>query len=115
ALEAEDIFVNVAGGIKIEDPAADLAVCAVIASSFREQVVMPQAVVLGEVGLSGEIRSISQVLTRINEAQKLGFKHCILPKNSCRNLKTGNSDMEIIGVSTLKEALDIILGQAIKK
>jgi len=115
ALEAEDIFVNVAGGIKVEDPAADLAVCAVIASSFREQVVMPQAVVLGEVGLSGEIRSISQVLTRINEAERLGFKHCILPKNSCRNLKVSKSDMEIIGVSTLKEALDIILGQAIKK
>ncbi len=109
ALEAEDIFVNVTGGIKIEDPAADLAVCAVIASSFREQLVMPKTVVLGEVGLSGEIRSISQVLTRINEAQKLGFKHCILPKNSIKNLKLKNSDMEIIGVSTLKEALDIIL------
>jgi len=109
ALEAEDIFVNVTGGIKIEDPAADLAVCAVIASSFREQVVMPRAIVLGEVGLSGEIRSISQVLTRINEAQKLGFKHCILPKNSIKNLKLKTSDMEIIPVSTLKEALDIIL------
>jgi len=115
ALEAEDIFINVAGGIKIEDPAADLAVCAVIASSFREQVVMPQAVVLGEVGLSGEIRSISQVLTRINEAEKLGFKHCILPKNSCKTLKLNKSDMEIIPVSTLKEALDIILGASIKQ
>ncbi|MCK9430078.1 MAG: DNA repair protein RadA [Candidatus Omnitrophica bacterium] len=115
ALEAEDIFVNVAGGIKVEDPAADLAVCAVIASSFREQVVMPQAVVLGEVGLSGEIRSISQVLTRINEAEKLGFKHCILPGNSCKNLKLNKSDMEIIPVSTLKEALDIILGLSIKQ
>ncbi len=115
ALEAEDIFVNVTGGIKIEDPAADLAVCAVIASSFREQVVMPRAIVLGEVGLSGEIRSISQVLTRINEAQKLGFKHCILPKNSIKNLKLKTSDMEIIPVSTLKEALDIILGSSIKQ
>ncbi|MDD5561795.1 MAG: DNA repair protein RadA [Candidatus Omnitrophica bacterium] len=115
ALEAEDIFINVAGGIKIEDPAADLAVCAVVASSFREQVVMPQAVVLGEVGLSGEIRSISQVLTRINEAEKLGFKHCILPKNSCKNLKLNKSNMEIIPVSTLKEALDIILGTPIKQ
>ncbi|MDD5477597.1 MAG: DNA repair protein RadA [Candidatus Omnitrophica bacterium] len=114
ALEAEDIFVNVAGGIKIEDPAADLAVCAVVASSFREQVVLPRAVVLGEVGLSGEIRSISQVLTRINEAQKLGFKHCVLPKNSIKNLKLKSSDMEIIPVSTLKEALDIILGLGIK-
>lgn len=115
ALEAEDIFINVAGGIKIEDPAADLAVCAVIASSFREQVVMPQAVVLGEVGLSGEIRSISQVLTRINEAEKLGFKHCILPKNSCKNLKLNKSDMEVIPVSTLKEALDIILGLSVRQ
>ena len=101
ALEAEDIFINVAGGIKIEDPAADLAVCAVIASSFRDQEVMPKAVVLGEVGLSGEIRSISQVLTRINEAEKLGFKHCILPKNSVKNIKFKKSDMEIIAVSTL--------------
>jgi len=109
ALEAEDIFVNVAGGIKIEDPAADLAVCAVIASSFREQVVLPRAVVLGEVGLSGEIRSISQVLTRIKEAEKLGFQHCVLPKNSIKNIKFKSSDMEIIPVSTLREALDIIL------
>jgi DNA repair protein RadA/Sms len=114
ALEAEDIFVNVAGGIRVEDPAADLAVCAVIASSFREQVVMPQAVVLGEVGLSGEIRSISQVRTRVNEAQKLGFKHCILPANSCKNLKFNKSEMEIIPVATLKEALDIILGKSVK-
>jgi len=115
ALEAEDIFVNVAGGIKIEDPAADLAVCAVIASSFREQVVMPKAVVLGEVGLSGEIRSISQVLTRINEAEKLGFKHCILPKNSCKNLKLNETNIEIIPVSTLKEALDIMLNSSVKQ
>jgi len=114
ALEAEDIFINVAGGIKIEDPAADLAVCAVIASSFREQVVLPRAVVLGEVGLSGEIRSISQVLTRINEAEKLGFKHCILPKNSIKNIKLKKSKMEIIPVSTLKEALDIILVLSVK-
>ena len=115
ALETEDIFINVAGGIKIEDPAADLAVCAVIASSFRDQVVIPKAVVLGEVGLSGEIRSISQVLTRVNEAEKLGFKHCILPKNSIKNINFKKSDLEIIAVSTLKEALDIILGISVKQ
>ncbi len=114
ALEAEDIFINVTGGIKIEDPAADLAVCAVIASSFRDQEVLARSVVLGEVGLSGEIRSISQVLTRINEAEKLGFKHCVLPKNSIKNLKLKKTEMEIIPVATLKEALDIILGSSIK-
>jgi DNA repair protein RadA/Sms len=115
ALETEDIFINIAGGIKIEDPAADLAVCAVIASSFRDQEVIPKSVVLGEVGLSGEIRSISQVLTRINEAEKLGFRQCILPKNSIKNLKFKKTEMEIIAVSTLKEALDIILGSSVKQ
>jgi len=115
ALEAEDIFVNVAGGIKIEDPAADLAVCAVIASSFRDQEVLTRSVVLGEVGLSGEIRSISQVLTRINEAHKLGFKHCILPKNSIANLNLKKTGMEIIPVSGLKEALDLILKSSVHR
>jgi DNA repair protein RadA/Sms len=108
-LEAEDIFINVAGGIKVEDPCADLAVGVAIASAFREQPVIPETVVLGEIGLAGEIRSISQALLRINEAEKLGFKHCILPKNNFKNLQVHKENMELIPVSTLKEALDIIL------
>jgi len=108
ALETEDIFVNVAGGIKIEDPAADLAVCAVIASAFRNKLIMPRTVVLGEVGLSGEIRSVTQALLRLNEAEKLGFEHCLLPKSSCKNLKLNKSGIEIIPVSTLAESLDIL-------
>jgi DNA repair protein RadA/Sms len=110
-LEAEDVFVNVAGGIKIEDPAADLAVAAAIASAFKEQLAMPQAVLLGEVGLAGEIRSVSQLLVRINEAQKLGFKHCILPKNNYRDPELKKVGIELIPVSNLKEALDIVLGK----
>jgi len=110
-LEAEDVFVNVAGGIKIEDPAADLAVAVAIASAFREQLVMPEAVVLGEVGLAGEIRSVSQLGLRINEAEKLGFKHCILPKNNYRNLELKKNNIELIPVSNLKEALDIVLNK----
>lgn len=109
ALEAEDIFVNVAGGIKIEDPAADLAVAMTIYSAFREQLVIPETVVLGEIGLAGEIRSISQVILRINEAEKLGFKHCILPRNNYKNLKLKKDSIELIPASTLKEALDIAL------
>ncbi|MFA5198309.1 MAG: DNA repair protein RadA [Candidatus Omnitrophota bacterium] len=115
ALEAEDIFINVTGGIKIEDPAADLAVCAVIASSFGDRKVAAGSVVLGEVGLSGEIRSISQVLTRVNEAEKLGFKRCILPKNSVKNIKFKKSDMEIVPVSSLKEALEMILDPSVNQ
>ena len=119
-LEAEDIFVNVAGGIKIEDPAADLAVAAAIASAFREQLVLADTVVLGEVGLAGEIRSIAQVILRINEAEKLGFKRAILPLTNYKNLdypatagsrlgrdKKGN--IELVPVSNLKEALEILL------
>ncbi len=108
-LEAEDIFLNVAGGIKVEDPAADLAVAVSVASAFREQSVMSETVVLGEVGLAGEIRSISQVALRINEAAKLGFKHCLLPKNNFKNLEPKYDSIEVIPVSTLREALDILL------
>jgi len=107
-LEAEDIFVNVAGGIKVEDQAADLAVCAAIASAHSENVIMPETAVLGEVGLAGEIRSVSQVVLRLNEAEKLGFKHCLLPKNNLRNLHYKKGQMELVAVSHLKEALDIL-------
>ncbi|MFA5411188.1 MAG: DNA repair protein RadA [Candidatus Omnitrophota bacterium] len=108
-LELEDIFVNVAGGIKIEDPAADLAVAVAVVSAHREQLVMPEAIFLGELGLAGEVRSISQAVLRINEAEKLGFKHCILPKNNYKNLDYKKGAMELVPVSTLKEALDITL------
>jgi len=119
-LEAEDIFINVVGGIKIEDPAADLAVAVAIASAFREQLILSDAVVLGEVGLAGEIRSISQVALRINEAEKLGFKRCILPQTNYKNLnypaiagsrsgRDNKGTIELVPVSNLKEALEIIL------
>jgi DNA repair protein RadA/Sms len=108
-LEAEDVFVNVAGGMKVEDPAADLAVAVSIASAFNEKLTTPETVVLGEVGLAGEIRSVTQAALRINEAERLGFKHCIVPKNNSRNLSGRNNGIEIIPVSTLKETLDIIL------
>lgn len=110
ALEAEDIFINVAGGIKIEDPTADLAVALAVASAFREQMVIPETVILGEVGLAGETRSISQIALRINEAEKLGFKHCIIPKNNYKSFKDYKGDIELIPIATLKEGLDIGLG-----
>lgn len=110
-LETEDIFINVAGGIKIEEAAADLAVAVAIASAFREEPVVSGVVVIGEVGLSGEIRSISQTGIRISEAQKLGFTRCVLPLSNHKNLdpRQQKKGMELIPVSTLKEALDIIL------
>ncbi|MBU1998225.1 MAG: DNA repair protein RadA [Candidatus Omnitrophota bacterium] len=109
SLENEDIFVNVAGGIKIEDPAADLAVAVAVASSFLEKLVIDQAVVLGEVGLGGELRGTTQVALRINEAAKLGFKHAIIPKNNTKGLDYKKDLIELSAASVLKEALDIAL------
>lgn len=110
-LESEDIFINAAGGIKVEDPAADLAVVLAVASAFKDQPIIEKALCLGEVGLAGEIRSVSSVSVRIKEAQKLGFTHCILPKNNLKNFREESKSLrlEIIGVSSLKEALDIAL------
>lgn len=111
-LELEDIFINVAGGIKIEDPAADLAVAVAIASAHQERLIAADMIFLGELGLASEIRSITQVVARLKEAEKLGFKHCLLPKNNFKNLDYKKETMEIIPVSNLKEALDIALREA---
>ncbi|MCM8780320.1 MAG: DNA repair protein RadA [Candidatus Omnitrophica bacterium] len=108
-LEAEDIFVNVVGGIDVKDPAADLAVCVAVVSAFRDRPVVKEAVFLGEVGLTGEVRSICQVGLRVNEAEKLGFRHCIIPRNNYKNLNSKKGAIEIIPVSTLSEVLDISL------
>ncbi|MBN1912858.1 MAG: DNA repair protein RadA [Candidatus Omnitrophica bacterium] len=106
-LEVEDIFVNIAGGIKVEDPAADLAVALAISSAFTDKIMPADMAIIGEVGLSGEVRSVSQVIWRIKEAQKLGFKQCVLPKNNLKNMDYKAKDIDLIAVSTLKEALDI--------
>ena len=107
-LETEDVFVNVVGGMKIEDPACDLAVCSAISSALREEPILQQTLVLGEVGLGGEIRGISQVSLRINEAEKLGFKEAVLPKNNYKNIEY-KGKIRLVPVSTLSEALDIVL------
>ncbi len=107
-LQDKDIFLNVAGGIKVIDPAADLGAVVSIASALQEKVVSFDTAFLGEVGLAAEVRSISQPVVRINEAQKLGFKRCILPKNNLKNkLDLKNGKIEIIGVESVKEALDL--------
>lgn len=109
-LESEDVFINIAGGIKVEDPACDLAVCLAITSALREELTVSDTVVLGEVGLAGEIRSVSQINLRINEAEKLGFKKVVLPKNNFKNLGYKGS-LELLPVNNLKETLEITLNR----
>jgi len=103
-----DVFVNVVGGLTIDEPAVDLGVIAAVASSFRERAINAQTVVMGEVGLAGEVRAISQAEARLKDAAKLGFTRCVLPQLNVDKLETNASliNMELTGVRTVEEAMD---------
>lgn len=103
----QDIFVNVAGGIKIDEPAVDLGIVLALASSLRNQAIDPQLVVFGEVGLTGEVRAISQAEMRIREAAKMGFSRCLLPKSNTAQVSNGGA-VELIGVDSIEKALEIL-------
>ena len=103
-LSKKDVFVNIVGGLKIEDPAIDLAVIGAIASSYKEKILNQAMAVFGEVGLGGEIRSVTKVENRINEAQSLGFSQIIIPKSNFDRLKRDRKS-NVIGVSNVGEAL----------
>jgi len=106
-LVGQDVFLNIAGGVRIDEPAADLGVLAAVASSFLDKPVDPHTLLLGEVGLAGEVRAIAQVDTRLREARKLGFTRCILPEASRRQVPAA-PDMELIGVHSLADAWDAL-------
>jgi DNA repair protein RadA/Sms len=108
----QDLFVNVIGGIKIDEPAADLAVALAIASSFQNVSLAGDLAVMGEVGLSGELRAVSQLDRRLHEAAKLGFKRCIVPATHRRSLDAPPG-MEVIVARTVSEALAGAMGQAV--
>ncbi len=105
-LNKSDIFLNIAGGVKIDEPAIDLAVAMSIYSSFRDIPVDSETVILGEVGLSGEVRTISYVERRITEAAKLGFKKIFIPKGNLKNVNIKKFSAEIIAVEKIKDAAE---------
>lgn len=100
-----NVFLNMVGGIKIEEPAADLAVCAGIISCYMNKTIKTNTVIVGEVGLGGEIRSVTNMKKRIIEAEKLGFNSIILPASSLKSLEY-NGNIEIIPVSNLEETVE---------
>jgi DNA repair protein RadA/Sms len=110
-LMGEDVFVNIAGGMTIDEPAADLSVAAAIASSLRNRPVRPATAVFGELGLAGEVRGAAQAPLRIREAEQLGFTRCIVPRANLdgADRAVGGSGLELVGVSTLGEALDALI------
>jgi len=103
----QDIFVNVAGGVQVDEPAVDLGIVAAIASSSRETVLDARTIFFGEVGLAGEIRGISQAESRVKEAGKLGFERCILPASNAAQLKYIEHP-KLAAVSSLKECWKLI-------
>ena len=107
-LAADDVFVNVAGGLMIDEPAADLGVLAAVASSVRNRPVSPATAVFGEVGLAGEVRGIGQAPLRIKEAAHMAFTRCVLPHGNLTPAEAP-SGVELIGVKTLGEALDALI------
>lgn len=104
---AEDVFVNVAGGMSIEEPAADLGIVVSVASSFLNRSVDEQTAVFGEVGLAGEVRATSQASLRAREATAMGFKRIVLPKGNLSGLEYDDG-IEVIGVKNVSEALEAL-------
>ena len=103
----QDVYVNVAGGLKISEPAIDLALVLAVASGLRNKPLKMDAAVFGEIGLTGEIRPVGRAEVRINEAVRCGFKNIVLPKRNAKDIKKGDN-VNIIGVDTLSEALNIV-------
>ena len=109
-LLGDDVFVSVAGGLDVDEPAADIGVAAAVASSFRSRPLSSHTVVFGEVGLGGEVRGAGQALLRVREAAQMGFTRCILPaRNVPEEVDPG---IRLVGVSTLEEALEALLHEA---
>lgn len=107
-LQTQDAYLKAAGGVKLDEPAIDLAICVSIASSFRDRPTRPTDVCIGEVGLTGEVRRVSRIEQRVAEAAKLGFTRAIIPKNNLGGW-TSPSGIEVVGVATVDEALQLTI------
>lgn len=103
-LQNQDAYLNVAGGVRLDEPAVDLAIAVSIASSFRDIATKPDDVIFGEIGLTGEVRAVSRAEQRVREAAKLGFKRVILPEKSLKGWKSP-TEIKVIGVNTVADAL----------
>lgn len=107
-LSGQDVYVNVVGGMQVDEPAIDLGIVTAVASSLREMPVEPGLLILGEIGLGGEVRAISQAELRIREAAKMGFKRCLLPERNLAKVDPIDG-IELIGIDDVGEALNVVL------
>lgn len=106
-----DVFVSIAGGMRVIEPGSDLGVLLAVASSMRNRVINSETTVLGEVGLGGEIRSVTRIESRIKEAINMGFKCCLLPKRNVKGIsEAARQKIKIIGVELVEEAVEMLIG-----
>jgi DNA repair protein RadA/Sms len=108
AFSDHDVFINVAGGVKLDEPAVDLGVAIAAVSSFQDVPTDTGAVLIGEVGLGGEIRTVSQLDPRLKEADKLGFDRAVVPENNLKRLSV-EPEIEVEGAKRLSDAIDRVL------
>ena len=108
ALYNQDVYVNIAGGLQLTEPAADLAICAAVASSAKNVVLGANCAIIGEVGLAGEVRAVAQAERRIAECARMGFTDVILPKSNMKSLRVPDS-VHLHGVTTVAEALAVLM------
>lgn len=103
-----DAYLNIVGGLKLDEPAVDLAVAMALVSAVRDYPIPDDTVVFGEIGLSGEVRSVPRILERVKESYRLGFGRCVVPKSCLKNLNSVKKEIEIVGISTLDEAISLL-------
>ena len=107
-LAGQDVYINVVGGLRVDEPTIDLGIVMAVVSSFRDQCVDSRTVIIGEVGLGGEVRPVSQVELRIREAVKLGFNRCILPERNLRKYHPIDG-MEVVGIQEIRDVLSLVM------
>lgn len=107
-LSSCDVYINIAGGMKVIEPALDLAIIMAVISSYKNKAIDDKTIVFGEVGLTGEIRAVNMASHRVQEAYKMGFKRCILPKVNIKSDNILYNNMEIIGIDTIKDIIKYV-------
>ena len=101
-----DAYINVIGGLRLDEPSVDLAVAMSLISSLKDVPIRDDTVIFGEIGLAGELRSVNQSSLRISEAQRLGFKRCVIPYHGLKNIERSFPDIEVVGAKSVREAFD---------
>jgi DNA repair protein RadA/Sms len=113
SIGACDVYIKVSGGIRVDEPAADLGICVAMASSFAGRLLRPQTIVFGEVGLSGEVRAVNQADVRVKEAKKLGFTNVVLPKKNCEAWHGDKEGINLYGAENISDALRLAMPKSL--